>query len=329
VTSLLADISPIDAFPTVDEMYAVAERIAAQHLDRVTLRDIGRSRAGHAIQLLSLRSATARGDVLVVGQPHPNEPIGMATIRVMCERMLADPGAFDATGANWHFIPCVDPDGTRLNEGWFAGPWTREHYARHFYRPGSEAQVEWTFPFSADDFTVAAPMPETLAFMAAIDEVRPTVLSSLHNAELGGAYYYVTSGDDALYTTLSELCAAHDIPLHRGEPETAFSTELAPGIYAVPRARQLYEFAVSAGIDPAAIVTGGSSTDYAERSNPDAFKIVLELPYWRDRRATDDTPSPTGKSRRDAAAAVAVRRRSGLVSALPRKRLPRRQAAGG
>ena len=294
---LLTDLAPIEAFPTVDEMHAFATRMAAEHPDRVTVREVGRSRNGDPIQLLSIRSDTARGAVLVVGQPHPNEPIGMATIRAMCEGLLADPAALEATGASWHFVPCVDPDGTRLNEGWFRGPWTREHYARHFFRPGSEAQVEWTFPFSAEDFSVNAPMPETVALMAAIDEVRPAVLASLHNAELGGAYYFVTSGDDAFYRALADVGAAPDVPLHRGEPENPVTVELAPAVYAMPKAQQLYDFAKRSGIEPGLLVSGGNSLDYAERDGAQVFGLAIELPYWRDQRATDVAASTSGESR--------------------------------
>ena len=294
---MFADLAPIDRFPTVDEMHDFAVRLAAAHPDRVRVRDVGRSRAGDPIQLLSIRSDHARGDVLVIGQPHPNEPIGMATIIAMCEGLLAEPAALDATGASWHFVPCADPDGTRLNEGWFAGPWTREHYARNFYRPAGDTQVEWTFPFSTDGFTVDAPMPETRALMLAIDEVRPAVMASLHNGELGGAYYYATPGADALYRRLAELCAAHDIPLHLGDPETPLSVELAPAVYSVPTALQMYELARSVGADPAAIVSGSSSMDYALQYGP-TFGLAIELPYWRDERAADTTPDASGASSR-------------------------------
>jgi hypothetical protein len=295
---LIADLPIMEAFPTVDEMHAFAMRLASDHPDRVTLREVGRSRAGDPIHLLSMRSGNGRGDVLVVGQPHPNEPIGMATITVLCERLLADASALEASGVNWHFVPCADPDGTRLNEGWFAGPFTREHYARHFYRPGGEAQVEWTFPFSTDGFSVNSPLPETLALMAAIDEVRPTVLASLHNAELGGAYFYTNSGGAALYQRLTDLCNEQDVPLHLGEPEFPLSTVFAPAVYSVPTAEQMYQLAVGIGIDPAALVTGASSLDYA-RKYGEPVGVVVELPYWRDDRAADLSDDPSGRSRRD------------------------------
>jgi hypothetical protein len=297
-SSLLADLPSIDRFPTVDEMHAFAMTLASNHPDQVTLREVGRSRAGDAIQLLSIRPQRARGDLLVIGQPHPNEPIGMATIKVLGQRLLADPDALNATGINWHFIPCADPDGTRLNEGWFAGPFTREHYSRHFYRPGGETQVEWTFPFSTDGFSVDKPLPETVALMAAIDEVRPTVMASLHNAELGGAYFYAHEGGAPFYQRLIALCEEQDIPLHVGEPEFPLSTVFATAIYSVPTADQMHQLALALGIDPAAVVTGRSSLDYA-RKYREPVGVVVELPYWRDDRAADVSEDSSGRSRRD------------------------------
>ncbi|HEU5035159.1 MAG TPA: M14 family zinc carboxypeptidase [Mycobacteriales bacterium] len=296
---LVDDFAPIDRFPTVDEMYAFATDLADRHPNHVQLDDIGRSRAGDPIQLLTIsQSSPPRGSILVVGQPHPNEPIGMATIVALCERLAAQPETVERLGVAWHVVPCADPDGTRLNEGWFAGPWARDFYARHFYRPGSEQQVEWTFPFSTDDFSVDAPMPETVALMTAIDRVRPDVLVSLHNGELGGAYFYATPGYDALYTELADLCERTGVPLHLGDPETPLSTVLAPAVFSVPTAQQIYEMAVAVGADPAALVSGGSSLDYALRHRPTAG-LVIELPYWRDPRAADETPDPSGRSRRE------------------------------
>jgi hypothetical protein len=291
-------MSTIVSFPTVDEMHAFAGRLAAQHADRVTLREVGRSRQGDPIELLSIRADGARGRALIIGMPHPNEPIGMATIVSLCESLLADTDALDATGVDWHIVPCADPDGTRLNEGWFAGPWTREHYMRNFFRPGGEEQVEWTFPFSSDTFSIDAPMPETRALMVAIDDVKPTVLASLHNAEVGGAYYYVTPGPQAFYDRLTELLVENGIPPHLGEPDAPVSATLAPAIFSVPLTQQLVELATSMGLDPAVLVTGGSSLDHA-RQYGEPFGVVIELPYWRDPRADDTSVDPSGRSRRD------------------------------
>ncbi len=297
MSRLLDGLAPIEAFPTVDEMTAFTARLAAAHPDRVTVREVGRSRQGQVIELVSIATPGAQGSALVIGQPHPNEPIGMATIIALCERLLADPEALAATGTDWHFVPVADPDGTRLNEGWFAGPFTREHYARHFYRPESHQQVEWTFPFSTEGFETGEPMPETRALMAAIDLVKPTSLASLHNGEMGGGYYYATAGAPAsYYEGLGRLCTDHGIPLHLGDPETPFSEVLGPAVFTVPTAQQIHDYLVAVGADPGEMVSGSSSAEYALQVNPDVFGVAIELPYWRDARSDDTSPDPSGRT---------------------------------
>jgi hypothetical protein len=300
MTTLLEGLVVKDEFPTVDEMTAFVDGLARAHPDRVLLRDVGVSRQGEPIRLLTVHNPAAKARVLVIGQPHPNEPIGMATITALLERLVEDPVALAATGAEWHIVPVADPDGTRLNEGWFKGPWTREHYARHFYRPESDQQVEWTFPFSTDAFSTGEPMPETTALMAAIDTVRPTVLASLHNGEMGGGYYYASAGaDEGYYRRLGELCLEHGVPLHLGDPETPFSDVLGPAVFTVPTAQQVYDYLHAVGADPAGTVSGRNSMEYAQDVEPSSRGICIELPYWRDDRSEDTSPDPSGKSLRE------------------------------
>lgn len=299
-SGLLDHLPQIRRFPTVDDMRAFGQDMARRYRDRATLTEIGRSRAGDPVQLLAVRAKRPRGRALVVGQPHPNEPIGMATVVTLAGRLLAEPETLDAIAADWFFVLCADPDGTRLNESWFDGPRTRERYARGFFRPGGDQQVEWTFPFRADDFVVDAPMPETRALMAAIDRVKPTVLASLHNSEVGGAYFYATPGAPSLYPGLTDLCGAYGVPLHRGEPEIPVAAPLSPAVYTLPTGRMIYDYAVAVGADPAQFVTGGNTMDYASRHGS-VFGLAIELPYWRDARDGDTSPAPHGLSRRDAA----------------------------
>lgn len=296
-------LSPIDRFPTVDEMAEFARSLPDRFPGRVTVREVGASRDGDPIQLISIvpaiDAAPSLARVLVIGQPHPNEPIGMATIQAMCNYLLGDAQALADTNAEWHFVADADPDATRLNEGWFAGPWTREHYARHFYRPASDLQVEWTFPFRSGDYEVDAPMPETVALMAAIDLVRPTVASSLHNGDSGGAYFYASVGaPDAYYARLGQICLERSVPLHLGDPEAPFSEVLGAAVFSIPATQEMYDYIVSAGADPSDIISGGSTLEYAQRHN-DVFGVVAELPYWRDDRSADMTPDPSGQTLRD------------------------------
>jgi hypothetical protein len=297
MSDLLVGMRPIEAFPTVDQMLAFTRRVAGD--PRVQVREIGRSRGGDPLELVSITVPSAQGRVLVIGQPHPNEPIGMATVVAMVEGLLAQPALLEEYGVDWHFVPCADPDGTRLNEGWFAGPWTREHYARHFYRPAGAQQVEWTFPFRSGDFVVDEPMPETRALMAAIDGIKPTALASLHNGEMGGGYFYVNEGASVPFCeSLGRICLSRDVPLHLGDPETPFSELLAPAVFTVPTAGQIHDFVVAAGGDPTSMITGANSGEYAARHGH-VTGVAIELPYWRDDRSADSTPDPSGRTLRE------------------------------
>ena len=108
--------------------------------------------------------------------PHPNEPIGSNLVHYLSEQLCVDEDLRTAFDYTWHLIPCVDPAGTRLNEGWFAGPFTPRNYARHFYRPASNQQVEWTFPVSHKELFYDRSIPETEMLMRVIDELQPEFL---------------------------------------------------------------------------------------------------------------------------------------------------------
>jgi 2-polyprenyl-3-methyl-5-hydroxy-6-metoxy-1,4-benzoquinol methylase len=110
----------------------------------VSARRIGTSALGEPLHCLTVDGGEPAGDrdAVMFGLPHPNEPIGGLTTLHLARRLAEDPTLRARPAHTWHLVPYIDPDGLRLNEGWLAGPFTREHYARHF----CEEQVEWTFP---------------------------------------------------------------------------------------------------------------------------------------------------------------------------------------
>lgn len=132
---------PVTSFPKVDELLEDFDD-RAEHEPGVHKRRIGTSRLGEAIHEFIIGDGTR--DVIVVGGVHPNEPIGFHTVARLADALVDDPST--VMGLTWHIIPCIDPDGTRLNEGWFSDPSRRTHYARHFYRPAPDEQIEWSFP---------------------------------------------------------------------------------------------------------------------------------------------------------------------------------------
>jgi hypothetical protein len=175
----------------------------------------------------------------------------------------------------------------RLNEGWFDRPSDRLWYSTRFYRPAPDEQVEWTFPFSYKDAYFDRVMPETAALMRLIDEVKPALLVSLHNSELGGVYFYISHEIHGLPTALQELTGGLGLPLHTGEPEAPEVPEFATAVFGPIKMEQMYDFLTQIGEDPSEHIGGTSSADYASRYG--TFSVVAEAPQWTHPDADDDT----------------------------------------
>jgi hypothetical protein len=284
----------MERFLTVDELNSGIDALATEFPEIASVRRVGTSRLGEPLHMLSIGGGPR--NALVFAFPHPNEPIGGMTVHYLGRLLCEDAALRDELGFSWHLIPCIDPDGTRLNEGWFGGPFTRRHYARHFFRPAPDQQVEWTFPLAYKQAYFDRTLRETEALMRVIDELRPELMYSLHNAEHGGVYYYVSREAPELYATLQQLPAWEGLPLHLGEPEQPMIRPVAEGIYIMPSQHEMIDFIEAHGGDPAKSSMGASSDSWAARHG--AFTLIVEEPYWDDPRANDLSPSAV--IRRDA-----------------------------
>jgi hypothetical protein len=284
--SLLDGIPAYERFPTIDEVNERLQQIADRFPDIARLRRIGTSRLGEPIRILSIGEEPPHA--LIVGGPHPNEPIGLVTVIELAQLLCENTSVRKELGYSWHFIGCIDPDGARLNEGWYASPGDRHRYARHFFRPALRDQVEWTFPCMHERWYFDRCLPETEALRRMIDELRPALLYSLHNFEYGGVYFYVTRPDLDLARRLTDVAGMQDLPLHLGEPEIPGTRPIAPAVYEMPTVESLAALVERHGIPPGAIIQGMSSLEYAGRHG--TLGLVAELPYWKDPRFQDQRP---------------------------------------
>lgn len=302
-------------FLTVEELEARARKLAAGTCGLAEWTVLGHSRAGHPIGVLRLGKGRRRA--VLIGCPHPNEPVGAMTVDFLAHDLVANPGLADRLDTTWFMVPCADPDGTRLNEGWFGGPFTITLYARHFYRPPATQQVEWTFPFRYRKAHFERPMPETQALMRLIDEVRPHFVYSLHNAGFGGVYFYLSrEGEPRLYEELHGIVREAGVPLALGEPEVPWAQRFERAIFKLPEAREAYDF-FARFVDeervPGMMHGGGSSAEYAGRHG--ALTFVCEVPYFYDARIEDNTS--TGQSRRETVRQAIEASRQWLAIAQP------------
>ncbi|MEU6004060.1 M14 family zinc carboxypeptidase [Streptomyces sp. NPDC047197] len=283
--SHLSGLPDINRFRTVDELNAAVARLAHEHPDVCRLRRIGTSRLGDPLRMLSVGHGPRHA--LIVGGPHPNEPVGLLTVLHLARLVAATPALREDAGCTWNFIPCIDPDGTRLNEAWFGGPYTIRHYHTHFFRPAFADQPEWTFPVLDEEGWFDRTLPETQALARVIDELRPEFQYSLHNADFGGAFFILSHDVPGAAQDLAAVAAAQEMPLALSPVDTAGWPEAGPGVHLMPTARQLAAATAAHGGGEAR--HGGSSAHYGERHG--TTTLITEVPLWHDPRAGDASGS--------------------------------------
>ncbi|MGN6030457.1 MAG: M14 family zinc carboxypeptidase [Thermomicrobiales bacterium] len=291
IRGYMAAVPEIDRFLTVDELHAGMDQVTSDFPDLARIERVGSSTLGEPIRMLTVGSGPRH--VLLVGCPHPNEPIGAMMLHHLGRLLCEDAALRESLGYTWHMIPAIDVDGTRLNEGWFAGPYTPKNYARHFYRPAPNQQVEWTFPNSYKTNYFDQTMPETKALMRIIDGVQPDLIVSLHNAGFGGVYYYLGRELPAVYPTLTELPSWEDLPLSLGEPEVPFAKTFAPAIFSIISTEEMIDYLEANGADISEASYGGSSAGYADKYG--SMHLVTEMAYYDDPRVQDQTPTDVNR----------------------------------
>ena len=287
----------LDKIPDYKEFMTVAEldkssRKLAEKYENVKLINAGKSISGRPI--LCLKIGKGKKNALLFALPHPNEPIGSLTVEFLSQYLAENPDVTAELGYTWYLIKAVDPDGTVLNEGWFKGKFDPLKYARNYYRPPMQEQIEWTFPIKYKKLNFSNPPPETLTLMKLIDEIKPSFMFSLHNAGFCGVYWYITHDIKKIYPDLVDLVNKVNLPIHRGEPEVPYLKELHPAIYHMFGISEMYDFYEDNGLkDPQTLIEcGTSSDDYLLRvTGGKGLTLVCEMPYFYDKALDNDSLS--------------------------------------
>lgn len=258
-------LPPLLRYPTADELSARAAALVARHPADARLRRVGTSRGGTPLWLLSVGRGTRQA--LVVAGPHANEPVGGATVLRLAERALADPRLREGADTTWNLLLCLDPDGSRRNEGWLSGPYTLGSYFRNFFRPGFLEQPEW-LPDGAD----RAALPETRALLEVQDELRPFFQCSLHGVDIGGGFVELTRDLPGLPERIARIAARLGVPRELGPFDTLHWPALGPAVYRIPPPRR---GDLAAAMTEAAV----ESTWYHPHPYGTATAVV-EAPMW-------------------------------------------------
>ena len=283
---LLRAVPHYESFLSADEMRQRWQALLNRYPGLFRARTVGQSRDGRTIELLSAGHG-ARA-VMLVGAPHPHELVGTLTIDFLAHYIAEQPMAQSELGCSWHFIQVIEPDGLSLNEPWIAKARRPSNYLRSFYRPPLSDQAEYTFPFSTRDHSFGMTTAEANAWRTALDWVRPDLLVSLHNSEVGGAFFF-TSGDDFELDSSLVECAGwlgFDVDA-RGEPGSLPKAG-RPGVFRFPDEIEQSILDAAALGPSSSLLTGDSSAGYAQRQFG-TLSLVPEIPYWRIREGIPAT----------------------------------------
>ncbi|MGA5897252.1 M14 family zinc carboxypeptidase [Streptomyces venetus] len=256
-------------------MGARAAALVARHPRDARLRRVGTSRAGTPMWLLSVGHGGRQA--LVVAGPHPNEPVGGATVLRLAERALADPRLTEGADATWNLLLCLDPDGLRRNEGWLTGPYTLGQYFRNFFRPGFLEQPEWL-----PDGASGAALPETRALLDVQDELRPFLQCSLHGVDIGGGFVELTHDLPGLAQRLAHIAARLGIPRELGAYDALYWPGLGDAVYRIPPPRRAD---LAAAITEAAV-----ESTWFHPYRHGTVTAVVEAPMWGVAAVADGSP---------------------------------------
>ncbi|WP_416962957.1 M14 family zinc carboxypeptidase [Streptomyces sp. Agncl-13] len=249
----------------MDELAAQAAALVARRPEDARLRRVGTSRAGTPLWLLSVGHGSRQA--LVVAGPHANEPVGGATVLRLAERVLADPRLSEGADATWNLLLCLDPDGSRRNEGWLPGPYSLGRYFRNFFRPGFLEQPEWL-----PDGAAGARLPETRALLEVQDELRPFLQCSLHGVDVGGGFVELTRDLPGLARRVAHTAARLGIPRELGPYDTLYWPSLGPAVYRIPPPRP--------GDLAAAITEAAVDSTWYHPHRHGTVTAVVEAPMW-------------------------------------------------
>jgi hypothetical protein len=201
-------------------------------------------------------------------------------------------------GVEWHIVPCIDPDGAILNEGWTQTAFTLANYMRNFHKQELQDQVEMSFPIEHKRLVFGRPVKEAKILQGLLEEIRPDFYHSLHNAITGGAFFCLTRDiHRECYSQLYELLRQHRIPLQENPPDQAWCVQFAAGVEEAFTTRKFYDFLEKTTPFPEGqLQAGACSWEYLTQIKPGALTFIAELPYLK--HSSDGSTRETGENLR-------------------------------
>lgn len=281
VSEVLRGVPHFDTFCSVAKTDELVDSLRSDPRFEVTV--VGTSGNGRPIELV--RFGTGSVKALFAGGVHVHEPIGSLTVYSLLTLLSQGSPALVQADVEWFVLPCADPDGVLLNEGWTQQPFTLDRYVRGQYLQERPGQIDFSFPISYKELVFDRPSPEARVLQGVLDELRPDYFFSLHNSGFAGGTWFATTQDigEAGYAQIHALLEHEGVPL---QEESVSGAELfAAGVIPLPTLREHYDFLEQKGLPiPDEYRTGragAGSQEYLVEIKPDALVFIAELTYGR------------------------------------------------
>jgi hypothetical protein len=279
VTEVLRALPEFKGFCSVQQLQRLSEELPT-HSASFWSEIAGTSVNGLPIHHIRYGSGSVK--VLLVGFPHPNEPVGGLTVFALLSLLSRGHRQLTTADVEWHIVPCIDPDGALLNEGWSQQAFTLERYMKNFHRQELQDQVECSFPIKHKKLEFNHPIHETRILKGLLETIRPDFYYPLHNSAGAGGAWYSLNHDigPGYYNQLHALLEEHRIPLQQSAPFGECFAQLAPGIWELYSTGRLYDCMEATTPDPQKVLqTGACSWEYLTEIKRGAVTFVTELPY--------------------------------------------------
>jgi hypothetical protein len=296
VQNVLREIPHFEVFCSVEKLHGLVERLHEDPSFDVTVAGA----SANGVPIHHVRFGTGSVKALFIGGPHAHEAIGSLTVFSLMTLLHQGNRALRESDVEWHIIPCIDPDGAVLNEGWSQKPFTLADYVRNFYLQPRSDQVDFSFPITHKKLVFDRPSTEARVLQGILDRVRPDFCFTLHNfAPMGGTWYALSHDiGHCYYRQIRELLQQHHVTL---QPKSVLGVgEFAEGMRHLPTMKNYYDYLEqTGGVVPEEYVQGklgAGSHEYLLEIKPDALVFVAELTYGQ--HPSDASEKDTGQSLR-------------------------------
>jgi hypothetical protein len=272
-----------ETFCSVQKLNTLVERLYSE--PRFDIVVAGTSANG--VPIYHVRFGKGSVKALLVAGLHCHEPIGGLTVFSLITLLQQGNRALTQADVEWNIVPCIDPDGALLNEGWTQKAFTLQNYLRHFYLQFRPDKVDGAFPIKYKKLIFDQPTQEAKILQGILDKVRPDFYFLLHNAYLGGAINFLTRPIGAqYYREMQSLLERHRIPIQLSTPHgEELCPAVADGIFIWPKTftQKFYDHLERTGSSPEGILRGNGATsvDYLAQIKHDALTFASEIPYLR------------------------------------------------